>query len=65
MGPEWCYQWDDPEFVEKYYKSLKRQDKEATSKQLVGVLNKPPKKESDRPHHKKSDPKDALYYSDF
>jgi len=38
---EWCYQWDDPRFVENYYKNLEEKEedlKEKTGKELEDLL---------------------------
>jgi len=72
MGPERCYQWQDPEFVDKYYKSLKeRAQKEQTQKSLMENLWKEPSivevksSKEEKPFHKKADAKDAFYFIDM
>lgn len=66
---EWCYQWDDPEYVTKYYESLRRASAqtEKTSWDLAENLwqqlqRVEVKKDKDKDYRKKSDAKDALYY---
>ena len=70
MGPERCYQGEDhDEFIERYYKSLKRESTiENTShalkenlKQEQPVVEAKTSKE-EKPFQKKSDAKDALYF---
>ncbi len=72
MGPERCYQWENrEEFIDKYYKSLKRNDQqENVVNSLIENLEKDlwaieVKKKADKPFQKKSDAKDALYYMDL
>ena len=69
MGPEWCYQWDDPEFIEKYYASLKHSSLQTqkTSWELAQNLwQQLPaveiKTDKDKDYRKKSDAKDAVYF---
>ena len=66
---EWCYQWDDPEFIEKYYESLKHVNtqREKTTCELAKnlwqqVSKVEAKSDKDKDFHKISDAKDALYY---
>lgn len=71
MGPEWCYQWKDPEFVDRYYKSLERGGQEEglinsvveNLKENFWAIEVKPKKE--KPFQKKADAKDAIYFSDL
>ena len=62
---EWCYQWDDPEFVEKYYQQLAKEAKEKAEKQLWETLLTMPEKSKsndEKEYQKKSDASDALYF---
>ena len=72
MGPEWCYQWPNPdEYLERYYKSKSKNVTECTSQALKEDLWKgQPVVEVDtskkeRPFQKKADAKDAFYFSDL
>ena len=62
---EWCYQWDDPEFIEKYYQQLAKEAKEKAKKQLWETLSAIPEKsktKEEKEYDKKVDASDALYY---
>ena len=71
---EWCYQWDNPEYVDKHYEAGKNENlwSEQTSKVLLGSLLKEKPivgvavdKNSENCNHKNEDPKDALYFVDL
>lgn len=66
---ERCYQWDNPEYVEKHYEGDKKENQ--TSKALVNNLwkGKPVvwvvDNNSENHNHKNEDAKDALYFVDL
>lgn len=71
---ERCYQWDDPDYIEKHYENSKMKWlwNEKVSKALIDNLwIEIPKipvtvdKKSERNNHKNEDPKDALYFVDL
>ena len=71
MGPEWCYQWNDPEFVDKYYKSLKHNgQEEKLVNSVIENLKKDlwaieVKRRRDGSSPQKADAKDAMYFIDL
>jgi len=71
---EWCYQWDNPEYVDKHYEHEKNENlwSEQISKALLGSLLKEKPivgvavdKNSEIHNQENSDPKDALYFVDL
>jgi len=71
---EWCYQWDNPEYVDNHYDGEKKENlwSEQTSKALLGSLLKEKPivgvvvdKNSEIHNQENSDPKDALYFVDL
>lgn len=70
---EWCYQWDNPEYIEKHYEGGKKENlwAEQTSKALVNNLWKQRPvvwavdDNSENRNHKSEDAKDALYFVDL
>jgi hypothetical protein len=70
---EWCYQWDNSEYVEKHYEWEKKENlwNGQISKALVSNLWKERPviwvvdNNSQNYNHKNEDPKDALYFVDL
>jgi len=67
---EWCYQWDDPEYVTKYYEGLKRVNNQtgSTSWELAeNFWHQIPnvKEKEDKDYRKVVDAKDAMYFIDL
>ena len=71
---ERCYQWDNPDYLEKHYENPEKKGfwNEQTSKSLADNLwEKRPiipvtvDKNSESNNHKNEDPKDALYFLDL
>ena len=70
---EWCYQWDNPEYVEKHYEGEKKENlrSEQTSEALASNLWKEKSvvwvvdNNSENHNHKNEDAKDALYFVDL
>ena len=64
---EWCYQWDDPKFVENHYKYANENDIRIREKTVDALAENLWKDlfswlDSDKKHVRNDDAKDAKYF---